>query len=132
MNISYIAGFFDGEGCISRRMKGDNPRVVVTIAQKSPTVLQEIRRHLGYGRINRVGYSEGRDYSYRLTIEGKENVSQFLLGVYPHLIVKRPRADIALQLLAISPSLGEQSRRDRERTRKRVELADKLLETSNA
>ena len=51
MDNSYVAGFFDGEGCI-------NPwqgSVRVTISQKYKPILEEIHNHFGFGTLKAHG-----------------------------------------------------------------------------
>jgi len=91
MTPEYVAGFFDGEGCvssyISRRSirKRGTPCPHLSMAQKDPAVLIEIREFLGYGVV----------WKNRLTIRGKKNVLHFAEHIGPHLRVKHRQVALA-------------------------------------
>jgi hypothetical protein len=79
LNIEYIQGLFDAEGCIFIN-KNKFTKYRISITQKSnPDILQEIQHLLGFGIIN----SEKRFVIYK-----KSDCLKFLQLVKPFVIVK--------------------------------------------
>ena len=98
MTFLYIAGFFDGEGCI---WKYNNRRSYVTIAQQRPRVLWMIAAFLNSVDIKCSVYraydSRPRKYMYQLSITHTASVHMFLKHVRRWLVVKRKSANSALR-----------------------------------
>lgn len=98
----YIAGFFDGEGCVSRLHK-NNPhnnqhnRIFwrILIGQKDRNVLDEIQKFIGYGKVYRIRKSPNLYYCY--TIVKQHEVIDFLKRVSSYVIVKRKQLQITLE-----------------------------------
>lgn len=79
LNIEYIAGLFDAEGCLFISKSGN---CNISIAQKNnPYILHEIVQFLGFGKV--VRYE---------TKFNKHCSALFIQLVMPHLIVKRNQA----------------------------------------
>lgn len=103
MNDAWLAGFFDGEGCIttqSVKIKGkyDNfPRVnmQIIITQKDRTVLDEIQKEFG-GKVYSKG--DGSKCS-NLKIVGKQKMKTFLLSIYPYSKCKKEQIELALKFI---------------------------------
>ena len=82
LNIEYIAGLFDAEGCIF--IENNLKKIKITIAQKNhPNILHEISKFLGFGKI----------YDYQLIIYKKDDCLKFIQLIIPHLIVKFNQAN---------------------------------------
>ena len=95
--LSYLAGFFDGEGSINllKRKRGNwNPeyQLMVAIGQKDGATLDWILLHYG-GHV----YLVKRDGSYYWAITGKKAYG-FLKTLIPFLQYKKPQAELALKL----------------------------------
>ena len=80
---AYIAGFFDGEGCLYLGNRGQNYRIIVT--QKTPMVLCWLKETLGCGHTRPT--AGGQYGQYRINTQ--RQVFDFLVAVYPYLVVKR-------------------------------------------
>lgn len=98
---AYLAGFFDGEGCISlhTRYKKDGYRVRLTISQSDPK-LKTLYKQTGIGRIHRVEPS-GRFKSrpnYQWIINAHKEVELFLSHILPYLRFKKRQARWAILL----------------------------------
>jgi len=93
---AYLAGFFDGEGCVSGFKRG-YPRI--TITQKDPRPLMWIQSLCGgtLDQAQRSGCFGGGVYRWRL-FAGK-SVALFIEGVLPYTIVKRDDLRKALEWL---------------------------------
>jgi hypothetical protein len=82
LNIEYIAGLFDAEGCIYIDHNLKNIRV--SIAQKNhPKILHEIVKFLGFGKVE----------TYEFKIYKKDDCLKFIRLIIPHLIVKYNQAN---------------------------------------
>ena len=83
LNIEYIAGLFDAEGCIYIN-KNKFTAFYISITQSShPEILCEIVKFLGFGTI---------DCESKFKIYKKQHCVQFIKMVKPHLIVKYNQA----------------------------------------
>lgn len=125
---AYIAGFFDGEGHVSfARRNGGSSCIVVGMAQSQetgktgpPQVLQCISaflrdrgvRHNVYeaGIKQSPSFLQGRAIqqvrvSYHLQIQNRPGIQTFLEGVYPHLWVKKQKAEDAIRFLKLFPDM---------------------------
>ena len=81
INIEYIAGLFDAEGCLFINKNFIN--ISISISQKNhPIVLHEIVNFLGFGKV----------YNYRYEIFKKNDCLKFIQLVKNHLIVKYNQA----------------------------------------
>lgn len=77
LNIEYIAGLFDAEGCIY--IKNNSFSFCISIAQKNhPKILYEIVKFLGFGKVE----------TYEFKIYKKVDCLKFIQLIIPHLIVK--------------------------------------------
>jgi hypothetical protein len=83
INIEYIAGLFDAEGCLF--IQSDLRKIKISIAQKNhPIVLHEIVKFLGFGKID--------NSNIELIIYNKSDCLKFIQLVKKHLIVKYNQA----------------------------------------
>lgn len=89
---AYLAGFIDGEGCITTRRQHstERPRPMLTVVQRYPPPLYYLQSIFG-GSLNYYGR-----WTWRLTGGRLETV---LLGIQPLLVLKQEQADLALALL---------------------------------
>ena len=104
MTFQYIAGFFDGEGCVWTQASVPH-RYFANLSQRKRPVLDEIRRFLAlHGMKATVGRSFDRRRGlitpqYYLILSDMRSVASFLEHLYPYLIVKRRIAATALRAL---------------------------------
>ena len=101
IDLAYIAGFFDGEGCIhsglrhrKRGQKDGNPGIRIMVGQRDPFILVYIRDCFRLGYIIRC--NKGRTWRYH--IGSAEEVYNFLENIIPYLKGKKAQAEIALDL----------------------------------
>jgi hypothetical protein len=93
--LAYMAGFFDGEGCITAGRTCNGGRrylIVCTITQKTCEVLDLVRSYFGGSITMPTDYF--RCYRLRLTTLGSY---QFLRAVSNLLIVKYQQAQVAME-----------------------------------
>jgi hypothetical protein len=91
--LLYIAGLFDGEGCVSY-----NQSPYVSITSCYPRHLQMIASVMDMGRVRRMRAKKGPNRScYRYELSGR-NAIDFLLLIGPHLIEKSYQASLLIEL----------------------------------
>ena len=99
-NPEYLAGFFDGEGCVRvNKTPSKNTisyHLIVTIANNDKSVLDACRDIYG-GDVRKK--SKGTCYSWSLF--NKPKIEQFLLNSIPYLVVKRDEALAALEYVRL-------------------------------
>ena len=106
MGRAYMAGFFDGEGCvtISRPHSRSNYQLEVNIGNTNREVLEWIQRNYG-GRLHALRKpTYYKPYSV-WQVSGEEAI-HFLQLVLPFLKVKREEAELAIRF----PLWGRQGR----------------------
>lgn len=119
MNLDYIAGFFDGEGCIlarTRTNKGNRGNretwwFRVTITQKNTEVLDEIQTYLNekHGFHFKMTRINSKDAAF-IYIDRVDEVEKFLKLMLSRLIVKWYAALVALEAIENRPRKGERAK----------------------
>ena len=80
LNIEYISGLFDAEGCLFIK----NKKIKISIAQKNhPLILSAIKKYLGFGKVSQ----------YEFIINKKKDCLKFINLIKYHLIVKYNQAE---------------------------------------
>lgn len=93
---AWLAGFVDGDGCIGvYRMMG-YLNVRLTIAQKDPTMLYEIRDALGTGSVARRGKTKTKGVMHALVF-GSAASREVIRQMLPYLRGKKEDAKAALE-----------------------------------
>jgi len=110
LEISYIAGFLDGDGCIMLQLiyrhdyiLGYQIRTSIVFYQKTinRSFLEWLKKKLI------VGYIRNRnDEISEYTIVGIKNVSKVLKFIKPYLRLKKPQAKLALKIIEKMPGTG--------------------------
>jgi len=110
INWAYIAGFFDGEGCIYHQYD-ENRRMFrskVQLTQREPLVLEEISKFLTAKGIAHVVKDYG--IQFRLEIYRQYDIGKFLKGVEPYVIVKLKKTNEMLAWLGTRQHYQQQVR----------------------
>ena len=101
----YIAGFFDGEG--SAMILTDNRhggifrlRPVIKIAQKTRGILDEIKKHLGFGTI----FPTKTIHTYQ--INGHDKVLKFIEEISPYAFLKKEQLFLLKKLIELQYRKG--------------------------
>jgi hypothetical protein len=85
LNIEYISGLFDAEGCLFINNNNLN-KFYISISQKNhPIILHEIVKFLGYGKVSTK--------ELKFKIYKKSDCLKFILLIKNHLIVKYNQAN---------------------------------------
>ena len=111
MTWQYIAGFFDGEGNVNTSASRGRSWAV-RIVQTETNVLNRIAKFLEEHNIESHLYHSYKASQYKkankdlwcLQLTGESNVNQFLAGVLPFLIVKKPLAQDIIRFFKIYPN----------------------------
>ncbi len=100
LNLAYLAGFFDGEGCVyilkanAKHGVAFSLEISFTNADKEPL---ELARSLFGGKVSRSSDSRPKSKpSYRLRIRSNQALSA-LTQLLPYLRVKRKRAELGVE-----------------------------------
>jgi len=126
-DLIYIAGFFDGEGCICSRLNGGNPQIHITIAQKDPFILKYIQNCFGFGKVMKIISGINKSEYWRYKICSASQVYSFLRLIIPYLRGKKVQAKIALDLTKrIMETFHE--RMTMEENEIRIEMVNKIKE----
>ena len=98
LNIDYIAGFFDGEGCVWASKR--DVRAIFT--NTNLQILLDIQEYFGEGRItqkHRTPKDHANKLCYQLTMWNRR-AERILKVMLPHLRLKRREAELALEIMS--------------------------------
>lgn len=108
MDWSYVAGFFDGEGCVHISRKGS---VRVIVGNKNKEVLEQLCRFTGLGYVIsevKKHHAIPFDFHSHLILR-HEDVERFLKAILPYIVVKRNVVENALQFIKSKDWRGEKT-----------------------
>jgi len=113
IDLAYIAGFFDGEGCISLGRKKDGSyrrhytyQLVVTVSNTKPEILEFLHRHFGghFRKIKNPSTKNGKTvYVWALLCRKALN---FIKTIYPYLKLKKRQAELAIKFYTLVNPYG--------------------------
>ena len=100
IDIAFMAGFFEGEGCISicRYLdKGNRKQMYlrVAISQTNEWIINWFQWNFG-GSVNKMGRKPQEKQRWQLAITGKKALC-FLEVVLPYLKLKRAEAELGIE-----------------------------------
>ena len=95
MNINYLAGYFDGEGCISMS-RYQNYNLCCRVASVNPAIPLLFRDAFEGWICYYKGRKEGHRDQVVWSISGKK-VTSFLKRILPYLIIKKEEALIGVE-----------------------------------
>ncbi len=122
LDPKYIAGLFDGEGCIGQNFTNTGFRVLqVSISNNYKPVLDDLKLQFGGGV-----YPLNKCFQWR--IGAADDIFVFLTAVSPHLFIKKAEAAVAL---AISQTVGSGGRLTDQTILLRERLFDMLTEAGD-
>ena len=107
-DLAYIAGIFDGEGCIRLSVNKNGPQITVYISNNNLELLEWLKTTIGAGSIQLSRKAEpekNHKANYRYTIASKLAVSLCKL-IRPFLIVKASQVDVILAYAAQEETAG--------------------------
>ena len=102
-NEAYLAGFFDGEGCVSilydRRHRSYTLTLAIAQHSRNISVLETLQSLWG-----------GNLYVYETMahlIWNGQQAKPIILAMLANSIVKRPQLEVALEFIALMPGAGK-------------------------
>ena len=100
LSADYIAGFFDGEGCVSfnrlRQVQAGREYFIlrVTIAQKHRRILDILQRQLKIGTVSQI--RRENQYNHRWIVQ-RLAAAQFLRLIQGRVVIKHKQVEAALK-----------------------------------
>ena len=94
-DLAYIAGFFDGEGCICLGKDGKHIYLQVSASQTNEWIINWLRLSFGGGVSKKARKGRERQGWQWIVRGGK--ACMFLVEILPFLKLKRAEAELALQ-----------------------------------
>ena len=104
-NIAYIAGFFDGEGCIHFAQPEQTSSYRLVIANTDYDILVWIQKILGLGKITIQPLNSKYPRSKRVffwRLYKRQDILELLKALLLHLKIKKEQARIAIKILQLS------------------------------
>lgn len=99
MNWNYIAGFFDGEGCLSihnrRGKRGGGIQYQLSLTQTDRKVLDQIQKFINAGKVYESDSKGNKKWkpcwlkAYALRISKRKDILSFLDNIEDKIIVKK-------------------------------------------
>ena len=129
---AFIAGFLEGDGCISAKIGPTSGsyrvRLVISFTQltKNKIVLEYIQKLIGGSIIN----YPSRNMS-ELTIFDRGKVFEVLNVIYPFLVSKKKQAEIGLEVIAVLNKSKRGALRNSNDLLKAVKLAEDIRDLNS-
>lgn len=123
--LAYLAGFFDGEGCVSilSYHGGKSFGIRLFASQIDPRPLNILKDKFG-GSIQVQPKLPNRRTIYKWGVEGEKAVIALNL-LRPYLVVKSEQADIVLEF---APLIGTSKKRNKPLTKEEINLRQEIKE----
>jgi hypothetical protein len=129
LSIEYIAGLFDGEGCIGpviREKRGKRTAELhVAIVMTDEQVIRQLWAQYPEANFCTPRGVLGHKQPYKWALTAK-NSKHFLQDVAPFLIVKQPQALLALEFIACLRTRQENSPLTQKECNQRLTLAARI------
>lgn len=130
LNAEYVAGFFDGEGCVCLFLKANGQTgLVVSIANTHIETLKLLKVQYGGTLCKRI---EGRPGHWRPIGRiqwGGKTARDILVDILPHLVIKKAQVELALQFIELLFNRGKFIGWNDKK--KRLELTQKVKELNH-
>lgn len=101
IDLSYFAGVFDGEGCISinKRIRNGRPlfQLVCVLLMAEPEFLAKFHYLFGLGHISKTKRQKETHKERVRWSMGDSQAVEFIKMIYPYLRLKKMEADVALK-----------------------------------
>ena len=135
LDLRYVAGYMDGEGCIRAVLAKNGKNAAglhVFITNTYLPILQDFERQFGGKTSLRNISNKNHKSQYQWRISNRKDIKSFLSKILPYLREKRAQAELALEYCDL-PILKANSRstnwpKTLEARNKRIEIATKLRE----
>jgi|SRR3972149_10915516 len=117
VDLGYISGVFDGEGCVAivkmRRppYKEISYNLMISITNSDPDLIEWLHERLG-GHVGVMGRHKGRGKLVKRWYESGRDAGAVLEMLLPYLKVKRKQALLALEYLKLGRGWERSARAD--------------------
>lgn len=124
---AYLAGLFDGEGCVL--IKSSNFALTLSVSQAEPEdVLHHIKRSVGFGSIYELKYKKNPKFRKCFQwVCNAANAATFCEIIQPYSIVKKRQLDLAIRYW----NWSKQHKRDKSVGRERWEFQQEMVRLKN-
>ena len=129
---AYIAGFLDGEGCITifKRNRYKVPLYVpsIQITNTNQEILKWIKLKVRKGRIIKLKGESRKSFwkdTYRWILTNRKDMFEFLKMIFPYLQVKEKQAFIIFQFKREQNPLSNEKRIIKEKLYQQMKLLNK-------
>lgn len=95
LSKEYLAGFFDGEGCISIQLRSNGASLTVSIAQKNVDILLLICQQYPEGKVEQGSFKSQCNY---FKLYGKTS-KRFLEDIKDIVVCKKIQVRLALEFM---------------------------------
>jgi len=118
LQLAYIAGLFDGEGCVHGQIPSSGfPKVRITIGQKRPEILHWTKELLGMGKVHsHNGFSSW-------AIWDRIDIEKFIDLILPYCRIKKEELVIGKKLVSLMSPKGTRFNLHRQ---ERIKLCNQL------
>lgn len=125
-DLAYIAGFFDGEGCIHlNRVKRQNLYLRVVVVQTNEWIIQWLKYSFGGQVYKMLREKDHHKQRWQWHLYGNQSL-EFLKAIRPYLILKRTEAELAIKFQQNRKGTGHKITE----TQKVIEEAERILMVS--
>jgi hypothetical protein len=111
LEIGYLAGLFDGEGCVGyyKRSAHGTPyhSASLHICLTDQIVTDWIMDRVGYGKVSRCLKPDGRRTAYSWQLCNRHQIREVLEVIRPLLLVKATQVDVLLSLWQMEEKLPQ-------------------------
>ena len=97
MTPEYVAGLFDGEGCVTIHQSNRIFKLRCTIAMTCLSILEKLKTKYG-GSIHQCKGTNKPVYHWQIYTE---SAKQFLVDIAPHVQVKQAEVELALNFVEV-------------------------------
>lgn len=99
LDRSYIAGFFDGEGCVNFGRRG-SWTFMVTVGNTRRDILEWIQTFYG-GHIEKVGARHPRQKDFFILHFHGLRADRFLSDIYPYVRLKKHQVEVGMEIRSL-------------------------------
>jgi len=117
LELSYIAGFIDADGCIALYKNKDAYRPSLEIAQVGKPILEWIQSKIGCGKIYKIKRGVNNRQAHSLSVFPTE-LKEFLPAIIPYLKIKGRQAKLIMEYFDVIDSHTHRDKAKRPKLKK--------------
>ena len=122
---AYLAGFLDGDGCITITTKNQRRTYCIEVrySQTNGPFLQHLRDLVGIGSVYQTSKPKGNHSARFQWVFASGKAEEFLRAIFPFLVLKKDQAEIALKLAEL---MRQQRAKSYRLTEEAIEKREKI------